>query len=83
MSPCVPCLLRNSYISFNSRVAPTKLVPWSLKIKLGLPRRAVNHLRAAMKASVVRSETGSKWTALTERETNKQIYAYMITGFLT
>ena len=48
-----------------------KFVPWSLRIRLGLPRRAVKRLSAAINASVVRSETGSRWTALTESNTNR------------
>ena len=64
MSLWVFCLLKNLYISFNSWLAPVKLVPWSLKIRLGLPRQAIKRLSEVMKASVVRSETGSKCTAL-------------------
>ena len=61
---------RNSYSSFNEWLAPTKLVPWSLHIDVGLPLLAMNRLRQARNASVVRSETTSKCTALTDIETN-------------
>ena len=35
----------------------------------GLPRRAMNLMREAKNASVARSDTDSKWTALTVGET--------------
>lgn len=54
---CAFCCPRNSKNCFSSWFAPTKLVPWSLQIKEGLPRRATNHLKQAMKASEVRSDT--------------------------
>ena len=44
----------------SSRSAPMKLVPLSLQMSDGQPRRAVNRRRAAMKASVVESDTSSR-----------------------
>ena len=41
-----------------------------LKIRLDLPHQAVKRLSAAMKALVVRSETGFTLTALIESETD-------------
>ena len=45
-----------------SLAALMKLVPWSVKISLGLPRLDTNHLKAARYASVVKSDTGSTFT---------------------
>ena len=66
-------LLPGSQITLSSRTAPTKLVPLSLHMSVGLSQREINHLRAAIKASEVRLETSSRWTALTERKTKTKI----------
>ena len=68
MIPCVFWRPRNSTNSFSSRSAPTKLVPWSLQMREGLPRRATKRLKQAMKAYEVRSDTN--WTAFTDRDKN-------------
>ena len=68
--PWTRCWSRKSENSFNSRSAPTKLVPWSLQIIDGWPLREVKRLRAAMNDSAVRSEINSKWTALIVMDTN-------------
>ncbi len=52
--------------SLSSRLAPRKLVPLSLHIMDGWPRRAMKRRRAAIKASVVKSETSSKCTAFSQ-----------------
>ena len=49
------CNSKNWTSSLSSRAAPTKLEPWSLHIKLGLPRQAMKRLNKAIKASVLRS----------------------------
>ena len=67
------CLDRNLNISFNSRFALTKLVPWSLKMSIGHPQRATNRCRAEIKASLVKSETASRCTALTFNEIKRHI----------
>ena len=75
-SEMVVCALWVSRNSTNSRIslaAPTKLVPWSFHIRLGLPRLAIKRLKQAIKASLVRSDTNSKCTALTERDTKTQM----------
>ncbi len=54
---CVFCSTKNSLSCCNPRFAPTKLVPWSLQISEGCPRRATNRRRAAMKVSVVKLDT--------------------------
>ena len=61
---------RKSANSFNSVLAPTKFLPWSLHIIIGLPRLEMNLRRHAIKASEVKSETTSEWTAFTDIETN-------------
>ncbi len=68
--PWTCCWSRKSENSFNSRLAPTKLVPWSLQIIDGWPLREVKRLRAAMNDFAVRSEINSKWTALIVMDTN-------------
>ena len=45
-------------------------------MEVGLPLLAVNLRRQAMNASVVRSDTSSKWTALTDIDTNTQTYHF-------
>ena len=55
--------------SLTSFTAPTKLVPWSLHNNEGLPLRAMNHHKAAIKASVERSEANSRYTTLTGTHT--------------
>ena len=42
-------------------------------MSVGFPRRAMNRQKVARKASVVRSDTISRWTALTVRETKTQM----------
>ena len=71
MWSCTCWWFRNCSNSLRSFFAPTKLVPWSLQITLGFPRLAMNLLKAATKASDVKSETSSRCTALTNNETNK------------
>ena len=56
--------------SFNSLLAPTKLVPLSERIVAKYPRRAMNRQRVARNASDVRSLTNSMWAALVARHTN-------------
>ena len=53
-------ILEESDKLFISRVALTKFVPWSLHINDGLPLRAINRRRAAINASVERSEVNSR-----------------------
>ena len=64
-----------------SLAAPIKVEPLSLQIRLGFPLLAINLLRQAMNASVVRSDTTSRWTALTVKETKTQIYNFTMVGF--
>ena len=59
ISPFLCCSSRNAARSANSHSAPTKFEPWSLQMAWGLPRRAMNLLRHAMKEAEVRSETNS------------------------
>ena len=59
-SEMIPCVWKKAINSFSSRIAPTKFVPWSLHIKEGFPLRTMNRCRAAMKVSVVRSDTNSE-----------------------
>ena len=59
--------------SFLSLAAPTKFDPLSENSSCGSPRREINRLRAAMKASVVRSETASRWSALLEKHKDANI----------
>ncbi len=66
------CWRRNLKRFLISRSAPTKLEPLSFQMSVGFPRRAMKRRNAARKASVVRSKTTSRWTALTVRETNTQ-----------
>lgn len=75
-----PFYNRNSVNSCSSRAALTKLVPWTLHIVDGFPRRATNHLSVEMKASIVRSETSSRCAAFSENETNMQMHASTTTG---
>ena len=72
--------LRNLNRSCSSRSAPMKLVPWSLHMSEGRPLRLMKHHKVAIKASVVRSDTSSRCTALTVKDTT---YALTMTGFLT
>ena len=51
-------------------LAPTKFEPLSEWIDVGGPLLDMKHLRAARNASVVRSDTSSKWAALVEKQTN-------------
>ena len=51
----------NHYLS--SLLAPTKLVPLSERIVLGLPLRQRNLLKAIIKESVLKSPPNSKWAA--------------------
>ena len=90
---CMHCVEQNSEMvcfvllssrklanSANSLLAPTKFLPWSLHKTTGLPRLETNLRRHAMKASVVRSETSSRWTAFTDNETKMQTYALTTFG---
>lgn len=56
IAPWVIWWLRKAFSSFSSWLAPTKLVPWSLQISDGWPRRAVNLHNAAMKDLVVSTD---------------------------
>ena len=56
----VPFLSSSSLILIRSFRAPIKLLPLSLKIFSGLPRRAVNHFNERMNAFLVRRVTISK-----------------------
>ena len=60
-----------------SRNWSKKLVPWSLQ------SRETKRLRDAMKASEVKSNTNSKCTALTEKDTKTQIYTLTTVGLRT
>lgn len=51
-----------------SNCALTKLNPLSEKFWLGFPRRAINFLKAAVNASLVRSEKISKCLALVVKQ---------------
>ena len=53
-------------------MAPTKLEPLSLHIMEGFPNQAMKRRSVAMKASVVKSETSSRCTALTDKEMKTQ-----------
>lgn len=68
-----PSCIKNSHSSFNSLFAPIKLDPLFEYICAGFPRLAENRLNAAINDSVVISETSSKCTALTAKQTNKHI----------
>jgi len=50
-----------------------KFDPWSLQIDEGFSLRAMKRLRQAINASVDRSETSSRWTALMDRYKNAHI----------
>ena len=50
-------------------------MPLSLIMSDGQPRRAINRHRAAKNASLVKSETNSRWIALTVR--NMKTYSYV------
>ena len=73
----------NKSCSTSSRSAPMKLVPWSLHMSEGRPLRLMKRRKVAIKASVVRSDTSSRCTALTVKDTNRQTYALTMIGFLT
>ena len=60
ITPWLAWLDRKSRSSFSYRLAPTKFVPWSLQRSKGYPRLARNRRSAAIKASVVRSDTSSR-----------------------
>ena len=62
-------LARNWYSEEISFAAPTKLDPLSENISDGFPLRAMNRRRDAINASVVKSETTSKCTAFTVKDT--------------
>ena len=70
MSPCVPLFIKELVHLFQFSDGTNKLVPWSLKIKLGLPRLAVNRLRAA----IYESSLVGDWFRVDnlDREGNKQ-----------
>ena len=53
---------RNLNSSRHSHEVPTKLIPQSLHILKGFPRRAMNLLRVARSAAIVKSGTGSRLT---------------------
>jgi hypothetical protein len=58
---------KRAWSSFNSLLAPTKLVPLSESIVAQCPHRDINRRKAAMKASVVRSLSNSICAALVAR----------------
>uniref|UniRef100_A0A8D8AX79 (northern house mosquito) hypothetical protein n=1 Tax=Culex pipiens TaxID=7175 RepID=A0A8D8AX79_CULPI len=62
--------LKSSCISRKDRDAPTKFVALSEKILRTMPRRLTKRSRAAKKASVVKSDTNSRWMFLVTRQTN-------------
>ena len=65
---CNSVLLRWLCSSVNSQSAPTKLVPWSLKMSVERPRWLVKCRNVVRKASVVSSVTSSR--CLTTIQTN-------------
>jgi len=73
-------LRRNLYRSLISLAAQTKLDPWSLQMSKGMPRRDMKRRRQAIKVSVVRSLTNSRWTALTARDTNIRLHDRWLTS---
>ena len=67
------CCAKNLNSSSISHLASKQLVPWSLNTREGFPGCEVKCLRQAINASLVRSETSSKCTALTDNAMNKQM----------
>ena len=63
--------------SLISLSAPTKFVPWSFHMVLGIPRRQINRLTVAINAELVRSNSTSRWTALVVKQTNTATYAFV------
>ena len=59
-----------------------KLVPLSLMMREGQPCLDTNLLSAAIKASVVSSDTASKCKAFTAKEMKRQMQAFTTVGFL-
>ncbi len=65
---------------FQHVVGPHKV--WPVWKWVRHPLQATNLLRAARKASLVKSDTSSMWTALVEKHTNRHAYAFRYTGRL-
>ena len=67
-------------IAFIWLAAASKVRPLSDNIRCGIPRLAMNLFMHRRKASVVRSGTTSKCTALTIQHVNKHTHAYLVTA---
>ena len=63
---------------FSSMLAPTKLVPLSLRIMLTFPRLLIKHLSAWMKLPVVKLLVTSMCTALLDKHVNMTPYLFWI-----
>ena len=60
----------------SSLLAPTKLVPLSERIVLGLPLRQRNLLKAIIKESVLKPPPSSKWAARVVRHFKRQPHLF-------